>query len=135
VENRSIEDGCLCGEVHYRATKAPTSSHICHCENCQHASAAPFAAWLSFPAGGFAFIKGQPVRYRYAREDSTWAERAFCARCGTQLTYTSEDHSDTFDVTTCSLDAPEAFPPDSHEWTAEKLSWIELWTLPNVKEV
>ena len=52
-----------------------------------------------------------------------------------QLTYTSEDHSDTFDVTTCSLDAPEAFPPDSHEWTAEKLSWIELWTLPNVKEI
>jgi hypothetical protein len=30
------------------------------------------------------------------------------------------------DVTTCSLDEPDAFPPVCHVWTSHKLSWLKL---------
>jgi hypothetical protein len=52
--------------------------------------------------------------------------RTFCPQCGTQLTFEHEDFADEIDVTTCSLDNPEALPPTDHTWTRSKLNWIEL---------
>ena len=73
--------------------------------------------WLSFSYGDFEFIKRQPSRYRYCRKDAAWAERSFCGQCGTQLAYDSED-ADSIDITTVTLDEPDTYPPDSHEWVS-----------------
>ena len=109
-----VTGGCHCASVRYRAKAVPIASYICHCLNCRRATGAPFVGWLSFSYKDFEFIKGQPTRYPYCREDGVWAERGFCRRCGTQLTYDRDD-ADSIDVTTVSLDDPDAFPPDSHE--------------------
>jgi hypothetical protein len=52
--------------------------------------------------------------------------RSFCSNCGTHLMFEDDDFPDEIDVTTCSLDDPEAVPPKDHTWTSSKLRWISL---------
>lgn len=69
---------CLCGAVKF-AAEVGDDVHACHCNMCR--------AW----AGGPAIVaiaeridfEGDVTRY----DSSTWAERGFCARCGSSLFY------------------------------------------------
>jgi catechol 2,3-dioxygenase-like lactoylglutathione lyase family enzyme len=115
----TFEGGCLCGALRYRATGPASQATLCHCASCRRASAAPAVAWVSFPAGSFAFTRGEPRRFR----SSPPVERCFCAACGTPLTYRHDAFHDVVDVTTASLDAPERFPPADHTWASERLAW------------
>jgi hypothetical protein len=78
-----ITGGCLCGDVRYEVTKAAIDSGYCHCKMCQRFSGAPIIAGATFPRDGVRFTKGAPAYYR----SSPIAERGFCARCGSSLTY------------------------------------------------
>jgi hypothetical protein len=49
--------------------------------------------------------------------------RTFCGRCGTSLTYEVEQRAAEIDITTASLDDPEAFPPTKAVFEEQKLSW------------
>ena len=49
--------------------------------------------------------------------------RQFCSHCGTGLTYESETHPQTIDVTSASLDDPEASPPTADVWLEDKIGW------------
>ena len=123
-EQRSltVEGGCLCGAVRYRASGPPSGITICHCATCRRASGAPLVAWSEFPAGGLNFTRGVAVRYA----SSPGVERTFCGRCGTQLTYLRQDAPDSIDLTLASLDDPEVVPPEDHTWTTSRLCWIKL---------
>jgi hypothetical protein len=114
-----IEGGCLCGRVRYRATTRPVHQTICHCASCRRASGAQSLAWVTFPLDRFAFVQGEPVRYQ-AENGARWG---FCAQCGTSLTYEIGRRPGEIDITTGSLDDPEAFPPTAAVNADEKLSW------------
>jgi glyoxylase I family protein len=115
----SFEGGCLCGAVRYRATAAARLETLCHCASCRRAAGAPAVAWVTFPAGAFAFTRGEPARFR----SSPPVVRSFCGQCGTPLTYRHEAFADAVDVTTVSLDEPERCPPRDHTWTSERIVW------------
>ncbi|HEX2931519.1 MAG TPA: GFA family protein, partial [Candidatus Binatia bacterium] len=66
-------------------------------------------------------VCGEPARFRSTAKGT----RSFCPQCGTQLTFEHED-SDEIDITTCSLDDPDALPPRDHTHTSGKLGWIKL---------
>ena len=78
-------------------------------------------AWVSFVAEDFAFVQGEPTAFA----SSSQAVRQFCARCGTQLTFQHKDHMREMDVTSASLDAPDAFPPQDSIWSASRRSYME----------
>ena len=113
------QGGCLCGAVRYRVEGEPLASGICHCRTCRKAASAPTLPFVVFPADRFAFIQGEPAAFR----SSPPVLRSFCGRCGSPLTYRSEDEAGTVDVMTSSLDDPEAFPPSFHVWTSHALAW------------
>ena len=115
----SIEGGCLCGAVRYRATAPPVSRSICHCRSCRRASGAPSVAWSTFHVNSLVFTRGMPVRYRSSPE----VMRTFCGVCGTQLSYRHDEDVDSIDITTATLDAPEEFPPTKEIWIEHKLPW------------
>jgi len=54
---------------------------------------------------------------------SPGVERGFCAACGSSLTYARANRPGLFDITTATLDDPEAFPPAIEIWLEERLSW------------
>jgi len=46
--------------------------------------------------------------------------------CGSPLTYTHTGRTNEINVTTCSLDDPEAFPPSHHIWLRDRLEWVRF---------
>ncbi len=114
----SHEGGCLCGAVRYRARAEAVARTLCHCRSCRRAAGAPSVAWAVFPADAFAFIAGEPARFRSSPD----VVRTFCAVCGTSLTWQHAARA-TMDVTTASLDEPDRFAPDCEIWTSHKLAW------------
>jgi hypothetical protein len=95
---------------------------VCHCRSCRRVSAAPALAWVTFPIARFQFVAGKPAQFRSSKP----VLRTFCAACGTPLTYAHDDSPDTLDITTCSLDAPDAFPPTHHSWLSHDVAWVKF---------
>ena len=118
----TIEGGCLCGAVRYRIRGEPLSSGTCQCRTCRKAAAAAIVPWIHLDSENFSFTGGRPVDFNSSQS----VTRTFCGRCGTPLTYWTTTYGRTIDVTTCSLDDPEAFPPVGHVWTSHSLSWVKL---------
>ncbi len=111
--------GCLCGAVRYRVTGPPVATSLCHCDSCRRATGGPSQAWAIFDEDKVEIVAGALAIFA----SSPGVERGFCARCGSALSYRRANRPGLFDVTTVSLDDPEAFPPDKEIWLEEKLSW------------
>jgi hypothetical protein len=79
-------------------------------------------AWITVRRAELSILSGTPAVFL----SSPGVTRQFCSRCGTALTYASNRHADTIDVTTASLDDPEAFPPTAEVWLEHRLSWQPL---------
>ena len=79
-------------------------------------------AWFTVPRTEFRLVAGAPARFA----SSDRAERSFCPRCGTPLTFEGAAFPDEVDITTASLDDPEAMPPRDHTHTATRLRWLRL---------
>jgi hypothetical protein len=120
--NQDIQGGCMCGAVRYSATTNPANSMVCHCQSCRRSAASPVMAWLTFARAEFRFTRGEPVAY----ESSPKVVRRFCGKCGSPLSYEHIDTPDFVDVTTCSLDAPWAFPPTHHSWLSDDIGWVKF---------
>ena len=114
--------GCYCGDVRYEAGGTPLHLTNCHCSICRRTTGAPFVAWFSVPRSEFRLVRGVPTRFR----STPGCVRSFCQRCGTQLTFESDESPDEIDVTTCSLDDPERLPPQDHTRTSSRLGWVRL---------
>ena len=126
-----VSGGCFCGAVRYRLRGRPSNSMVCHCQSCRRIAAAPVVAWITFPASDFALTRGKPTEFK----SSAPVTRSFCPTCGTPLTYRHDDSPGTIDVTTCSLDAPQAFPPTHHSWLRDNVAWIRFGDgLPTFEE-
>jgi hypothetical protein len=111
--------GCLCASVRYRVLGEPLAQSFCYCKSCRLASGAPSVAWIVVRRVDFEWVKAEPARYR----SSPAVVRTFCGKCGTPMTYQHDDGPDTIDVTTATLDHPEAFPPSREVWLEHKLPW------------
>jgi hypothetical protein len=117
-----IEGGCCCGAIRYELRGACSNSMVCHCRSCRRAAGAPVVAWVTFALSGFRFTEGIPAEFR----SSPPVVRTFCASCGTPLTYHHDDYADIIDITTCSLDQPERFPPTHHSWLDHDVPWLKF---------
>lgn len=125
-----LKGGCYCGAIRYEARGAYNETN-CHCSICRRTTGAPFVAWFSVRRSDFRIVAGTPVRFGSTPKGT----RAFCARCGTQLAFESTDAPGEIDVTTASLDDPDAVPPKDHTRTSSRLSWIRLAdALPEYRE-
>jgi hypothetical protein len=116
------EGGCFCGAVRYAVTGTPFNSTLCHCTMCRRATGAPAVAWFSVPRTGFRFVAGRPASFA----SSPGITRRFCGDCGTQLTFEDERWPDELDITTASLNDPEAIPPGDHTFMQSHLRWLAL---------
>jgi hypothetical protein len=113
------EGGCLCTAVRYRVHGAPHSSIICHCVSCRRASAAATVAWITVERAAFELVRGEVRFYK----SSPGVTRGFCGACGSQITYENASNPNSLDVTTASLDDPNAFAPNQEVWLEDKIRW------------
>ena len=119
--------GCQCGAVRYRLFAEPFNAQICHCRMCQRAFGSYFAPLGSVLVADMEWTRGKPSLFR----TSTAAERGFCAKCGTPLTfqYLAEPHEAS--IALGSLDEPARVKPQMQYGTESRLAWLhELHALP-----
>jgi class 3 adenylate cyclase len=129
---RRATGGCLCGDIRYEIVKPAIDSGYCHCKMCQRFSGAPVVAGATFPKDGVRFIIGEPTYYR----SSPIAERGFCPRCGSSLTYrpVARRWTDWIFIFGGSLDKGCEVPPEWHLGVESQVSWLSLSDdLPKVR--
>ena len=88
TEKLNLEGECMCGAVRFSATAKKPSVVACHCDMCRRWSAGPFMA-----------LNCQTVTFESEENigrirSSDWAERGFCAKCGSNLFYHIVESSD-----------------------------------------
>lgn len=121
-EEAMLNGGCFCGKLRYEVSGTPFDSTLCHCVDCRRTVAAPFVAWFSVKRSEFRLVHGVPASLASSKS----VLRAFCPDCGTHLTYQHDKLPDEIDISTCSLDMPDAAPPRHHTWISQKLPWIHV---------
>jgi len=114
--------GCYCGQVRYETGARPFHETVCHCRDCRRVVGSASVAWFSVPRASFRFTSGMPTSFR----SSPHVTRRFCGACGTSLTFEHDALQDEIDITTASLDDPDAAPPKDHVHTATKPLWAVL---------
>ncbi len=104
----TLEGGCLCGRVRYRATPDHRDGYYCHCRMCQLAFGNTRAAYFNLRKSEVQWL-GAPAYYA----SSKIARRGFCSHCGTPLSFEFLDN-DRMDLSVGSLDDPSAMKPTEH---------------------
>ena len=117
-----LNGGCFCGAVRYATDGRPFHESVCYCVDCRRVVGSVAVAWFTVPRSSFRVTAGIPATFR----SSPKVTRQFCGTCGTALTYAHDDLPDEVDVTTGSLDDPEATPPKDHLETSSRPTWVVL---------
>jgi hypothetical protein len=124
-----ITGGCQCGAVRYALHEQPSGPHICHCRMCQKAFGSFFAPLVGVARDKFELTRGQLATFMSSDE----AERGFCVRCGTPLTFRYVTRQ-RIAVSIGSLDEPEKIPPQNQYGIESRLPWFAtLMALPGDK--
>ena len=113
-----FEGGCQCGRIRFRAEGPRGSSSVCFCRMCQKASGGPFMAFVRFPIQAVAWTTPPDLF-----ESSNMAERGFCGRCGTPLSY-RQTGGRFVSLTLNSLDDPDAVRPDLSLASEQMARWL-----------
>ncbi len=131
------EGGCMCGAVRFRAAQVQRDFGACHCKMCQRWSGGPLLAATVIE--GDMEWQGEAHIARY--QSSDWAERGWCARCGSGLFYrvTKGAHAGAYEVPIGLFDDPgglrmtrEIFidrKPDAYAFAGERERLTEAQTL------
>ena len=116
--------GCLCGDIRFEISGGPVGTGFCHCNICKKALGAPVNAWVAFLKSDVKFLDSKPQQYR----SSDIAERGFCPKCGTSLSYRlfKPEISEFLILCTGSMDNPEDYPPVWHGGTECQLRWLKV---------
>ena len=122
----NLTGGCQCGAVQYELTGPFTHVSVCHCRMCQRATGSYLAPLAGLEAENFRITTGEMSIYA----SSPVAERGYCAKCGSPLTFRYVDRGD-ISVTIGSLDDPDAAVP-TEQFGIESTSahWHTLNDLP-----
>ena len=123
-----LTGGCQCGAVRYALSATPKGT-VCHCRMCQKAVGGPFAALATIDMDNFAWTRGAPALF----QSSSIAKRGFCAACGTPLTYQAGLDTTKIEITTGSLDDPNAVPLSEVFGIESRVAWLDaLFTAPAI---
>ena len=110
--------GCLCGEVRFEASGAPSRVVLCHCSMCRQHTGAPFVV-LAVYGPEQVTVQGETLDYR----SSAKVLRRRCALCGGQFLIESERSGD-LEIYSGSFDDPAPFLPEYEIFAANRPGWL-----------
>ncbi len=106
--------GCLCGAVRYTATVDQPHMDVCHCDMCRRWSG---GAFMAVSARDMEIADDTSLGVYTSSE---WAERGFCAKCGTSLFWRMTEGGDFLAVSFQSLDDTSGFSFETEIYIDEK---------------
>jgi hypothetical protein len=121
VTQATVNGGCLCGAVRFRAALPAKWVAHCHCSMCRRAHGAGFVTWAGFPAEALAIESGRDALHRY--RSSAQATRSFCRHCGSMLFFESGNWPGEIHVALGSLDSADGLEPQAHAYWRNRAGW------------
>jgi hypothetical protein len=106
---------CLCGAVTFQILGPVCDITACHCTQCRRTSG-HFAAMASAPSKSIELLSSGGLRWF---KSSTFAERGFCATCGSNL-FWRELAGEQTSITAGCLDSPTGLKIAKHIFIADK---------------
>ena len=125
--SETIEGGCRCGRIRYRAAlPALPRAYACHCLDCQTWSGSAFSLQFLLPEGDLA-VTGEPALYERPSPDGTRVSRQrACPVCFTRVYNTNTRRPGVAVVRAGTLDRSEELAVVAHIWTKRKLAGIDI---------
>ena len=122
MSDTTLEGGCLCGHIRFRATGSPYAVNHCHCEQCRRYTGAIYATGVAYSAENIHWLHGEPTIY--LATDTSISGRSFCPKCGSSIA----DHwlDDGIWLYIGTLDNPELVTPRNHTFIEEKIPWVHV---------
>ena len=114
--------GCQCGAVRYAFYAPLEKPHVCHCRMCQRATGGLFAALAGGKNENFEWTRGTPAFFA----SSNLAQRGFCEKCGTPLSFQYEYEGARLFTTIGSLDEPANAPIVIQYGVESRLPWVKF---------
>jgi hypothetical protein len=114
--------GCQCGAVRYAFYAPLENAHVCHCRMCQRASGGVFAALAGGKPENFAWTHGTPAFFA----SSNLAQRGFCEKCGTPLSFKYDAPAARMYTTIGSLDRPGDVELIKQYGIESRLPWVKF---------
>ncbi len=116
--------GCMCGAVRYETTGESFGVIHCHCQSCRKHNGAPVATLAVFKVDQVKFSGDERKIY----ESAPSVGRAFCAKCGTPLTWEAVrgDLGPLCSLHISTFDNPDALMPTAHSFYSERISWFDI---------
>ncbi|MEO1902508.1 MAG: GFA family protein [Alcanivorax sp.] len=128
---------CLCGGVRFQIDQALAPIQVCHCQECQRAQGAAFAAITPVATSALRFETGSELITEFSSSPGKY--RAFCQRCGSPLYSRRDDMPEVRRLRAGVIDPPVTVPVASHAYVAEQAPWCRLADdapcFPNAKPV
>jgi hypothetical protein len=124
AEATKVAGGCMCGAVRYSTRGEPSRVLHCHCQSCRTHTGAPVATLAVFKADQVEFSGGERKIYN----SSPGVGRAFCANCGTTLTWETDfgDEGPICAIHISTFDNPDVLTPTAHSFYPERISWFDV---------
>jgi len=120
-QGRTINGGCYCGQVRYRASGIGTEVTECHCTQCRKQTGHRYAV-VDARAGNVEIEGKEHVTWFQA---SPIADRGFCARCGSHLFWRSLEN-DEMEILAASVDEPTGLEMAGHIFVENKGDYYEI---------
>lgn len=121
----TIDGGCLCGAVRYRAGAEPLTARVCWCRLCQYIGAGSATVNVFFPSESVS-VAGEMADYVSTADSGNVMHRRFCPKCGTHIFSEAEARSHITVIRAGTLDDPEIARPEITIWISAAPSWAAL---------
>ena len=121
----TIEGGCLCGAVRYRAEGAIGMTFLCHCRDCQLQSGSGNLPLMVVPRTGFS-VEGATTGYESTGDSGRKAIRHFCPVCGSTLYADAEALPKGMLIAAATLDDTSRFHPAKSIHIASRVHWDHI---------
>jgi hypothetical protein len=110
--------------VAFVVTASFTSMSHCHCSMCRRQHGSAFSTYCETDAAGYAIERGAEAIVAYA--SSPEAERRFCGRCGTKLSFHAAAAPSRIWIAAGALDDDPGVRPECHIFVGSKAGWYDI---------
>lgn len=121
-ETKTLEGGCLCGQIRYRLQLPFLFSSQCCCRDCQKATGTGHTTIVGVHRSQLT-VTGIPHTFTNTGESGGEVVRHFCGTCGGRLYTSGTLPGEIVIVQAGSLDDPNAIEPENVIYVKDAVRW------------
>ena len=117
-----LAGGCLCGQLRFEVTEAPTVACYCHCTRCQGRTGSGSSAQALVPNAAIKILAGEEALRGWGPPDGGRV-RQFCGECGAHLFSREPDGAGLASVRMSAFDTDPGVRPTWRQMLAYAATW------------